>query len=418
MGWLQGKHGDGDRATSARGRPTPSCVEVRCSSTSVNRASGRPVTSLVPSMSPLDSSRAGSQRSPGTNEWWSSAGREPLGHGDVPPRPLGLRCRESPWWDASLVLLPACPWRPATRGRARRCEASPHSAPGAARRARGRRPRRGWFDPGRARSRLCRRSRGQRSGHDVARHRRRRRPRGMVGHWRAGCVRVAAGLWFSLAGVAGSLLGTRSVGQTRCLARRVCRGHDDRRMAHVGDSAMAGPHRSGGGECDEFVLRPNHPSRPDQPGSGPREPFRHHCGRRPPDHHPGAPTRGWPPDVDGGQGGGGWNGGRIHDRVLRRRRRLHHRPRPRARLGLRDADRRRHVAPGHRRELRRFTDLETGDHRRRLARRTAVHRRRAGGRGRRQPPASRTRALTLLRWFAVLLVAVATYTLARSAASL
>ena len=32
--------------------------------------------------------------------------------------------------------------------------------------------------------------------------------------------------------------------------------------------------------------------------------------------------------------------------------------------------------------------------------------------------ASRTRAPTLLRWFAVLLVAVATYTLARSAASL
>jgi hypothetical protein len=32
---------------------------------------------------------------------------------------------------------------------------------------------------------------------------------GMVGHWRAGRVRVAAGLWFSLAGVAGSLLGTR-----------------------------------------------------------------------------------------------------------------------------------------------------------------------------------------------------------------
>ncbi len=30
---------------------------------------------------------------------------------------------------------------------------------------------------------------------------------GMVGHWRAGHVRVAAGLWFSLAGVAGSLLG-------------------------------------------------------------------------------------------------------------------------------------------------------------------------------------------------------------------
>lgn len=32
---------------------------------------------------------------------------------------------------------------------------------------------------------------------------------GMAGHWRAGRVRVAAGLWFSLAGVAGSLLGTR-----------------------------------------------------------------------------------------------------------------------------------------------------------------------------------------------------------------
>jgi uncharacterized protein len=32
---------------------------------------------------------------------------------------------------------------------------------------------------------------------------------GMVGHQRAGRVRVAAGLWFSLAGVAGSLLGTR-----------------------------------------------------------------------------------------------------------------------------------------------------------------------------------------------------------------
>ncbi len=32
---------------------------------------------------------------------------------------------------------------------------------------------------------------------------------GMVGHWRAGRVRVAAGLWFSLAGVAGSLLGSR-----------------------------------------------------------------------------------------------------------------------------------------------------------------------------------------------------------------
>lgn len=32
---------------------------------------------------------------------------------------------------------------------------------------------------------------------------------GTVGHWRAGRVRVAAGLWFSLAGVAGSLLGTR-----------------------------------------------------------------------------------------------------------------------------------------------------------------------------------------------------------------
>jgi uncharacterized membrane protein YfcA len=32
---------------------------------------------------------------------------------------------------------------------------------------------------------------------------------GMIGHWRAGRVRVAAGLWFSLAGVAGSLFGTR-----------------------------------------------------------------------------------------------------------------------------------------------------------------------------------------------------------------
>jgi hypothetical protein len=32
---------------------------------------------------------------------------------------------------------------------------------------------------------------------------------GMVGNWHAGRVRVAAGLWFSLAGVAGSLLGTR-----------------------------------------------------------------------------------------------------------------------------------------------------------------------------------------------------------------
>jgi len=32
---------------------------------------------------------------------------------------------------------------------------------------------------------------------------------GMVGHRRAGRVRVAAGLWFSLAGVAGSLLGSR-----------------------------------------------------------------------------------------------------------------------------------------------------------------------------------------------------------------
>jgi hypothetical protein len=32
---------------------------------------------------------------------------------------------------------------------------------------------------------------------------------GMVGHWRAGRVRVAAGLWFGLAGVLGSLLGTR-----------------------------------------------------------------------------------------------------------------------------------------------------------------------------------------------------------------
>jgi uncharacterized membrane protein YfcA len=32
---------------------------------------------------------------------------------------------------------------------------------------------------------------------------------GMVGHWRAGHVRVAAGLWFGLAGVAGSLLGSR-----------------------------------------------------------------------------------------------------------------------------------------------------------------------------------------------------------------
>ncbi|HLN41193.1 MAG TPA: sulfite exporter TauE/SafE family protein [Acidimicrobiales bacterium] len=32
---------------------------------------------------------------------------------------------------------------------------------------------------------------------------------GMIGHWRAGRVRVIAGLWFSLAGVAGSLLGSR-----------------------------------------------------------------------------------------------------------------------------------------------------------------------------------------------------------------
>jgi uncharacterized membrane protein YfcA len=31
---------------------------------------------------------------------------------------------------------------------------------------------------------------------------------GMVGHWRAGRVRVAAGLWFGLVGVVGSLLGT------------------------------------------------------------------------------------------------------------------------------------------------------------------------------------------------------------------
>jgi uncharacterized membrane protein YfcA len=32
---------------------------------------------------------------------------------------------------------------------------------------------------------------------------------GMLGHWRAGRVRVAAGLWFGVAGVAGSLIGTR-----------------------------------------------------------------------------------------------------------------------------------------------------------------------------------------------------------------
>jgi len=32
---------------------------------------------------------------------------------------------------------------------------------------------------------------------------------GMVGHWRAGRVRVAAGLWLAVAGIAGSLLGTR-----------------------------------------------------------------------------------------------------------------------------------------------------------------------------------------------------------------
>ena len=32
---------------------------------------------------------------------------------------------------------------------------------------------------------------------------------GMVGHWRGSRVRVIAGLWFSLAGVAGSLLGSR-----------------------------------------------------------------------------------------------------------------------------------------------------------------------------------------------------------------
>ena len=32
---------------------------------------------------------------------------------------------------------------------------------------------------------------------------------GMIVHWRAGRVRVAAGLWFSLAGVTGSLLGSR-----------------------------------------------------------------------------------------------------------------------------------------------------------------------------------------------------------------
>jgi hypothetical protein len=32
---------------------------------------------------------------------------------------------------------------------------------------------------------------------------------GLVGHWRAERVRVAAGLWFGLAGGAGSLLGTQ-----------------------------------------------------------------------------------------------------------------------------------------------------------------------------------------------------------------
>ncbi len=32
---------------------------------------------------------------------------------------------------------------------------------------------------------------------------------GMIGHWRAGRVRVSAGLWFGVAGVAASLLGTR-----------------------------------------------------------------------------------------------------------------------------------------------------------------------------------------------------------------
>ena len=31
---------------------------------------------------------------------------------------------------------------------------------------------------------------------------------GMVGHWRAGHVRLAAGLWFGMAGIAGSLLGS------------------------------------------------------------------------------------------------------------------------------------------------------------------------------------------------------------------
>ncbi len=58
------------------------------------------------------------------------------------------------------------------------------------------------------------------------------------------------------------------------------------------------------------------------------------------------------------------------------------------------------VAPGHRCQLRRFADLEPGDHRCRLARRTAVHRRRAGGRGRRQPPgepSARTDPAALVR---------------------
>jgi hypothetical protein len=114
-----------------------------------------------------------------------------------------------------------------------------------------------------------------------------------------------------------------------------------------------------------------------------------------------------------------WGEGRVVvDRVLRRRRRVHHRPRPRAGLGLRDANRRRHVAPvivvncG----VSLTSSLATTG----VDWRVALPFTAAGlvGAVAGNHLASRARAPTLLRWFAVLLVAVATYTLVRSASSL
>ena len=210
MGWLQGKHGGGDRGgigpkeADALVRGGAVLLDVR--EPAEWQAGHVPGAFHVP-LGQLEGRLAALPAGP-TRRGHLPVG-EPLGDGDVPPCPLRLRRRESPWWNAGLGLCRAARGdrrRAAGHGGVRLLLTLPLGlVVGLALGALG-----GGGSILAVPALVYVVGLGAKEAVTtslvivgVA------ALGGMVGHWRAGRVRVAAGLWFSLAGVAGSLLGTR-----------------------------------------------------------------------------------------------------------------------------------------------------------------------------------------------------------------